>query len=332
MRPTTLSNTIKALYPLRRTLWIQSKPGTGKSSIAKQTAKELDAHYIELHGPTMLVEDFGIPVPDTDKGTFRYMMPSWFPCANSEYDDGKPVILNFDDAAQMGADLQKVLANIIQARNLHGIPLLPTVMIVATGNRQSDRAGANRLLSHLANRISIVELEVHLDDTCAWASANDVRPEVVTYWRFRPDALCDFDPQRESNPTPRSWVEGVSPILGNVPPEAEYELVTGALGEGEASSFMGFLRIFRKLPNPDSVLLHPDTADVPTDPATCYALSGALAHRATTANMERFVTYISRMSGDYSAVSMSMAVRRDPSLANTQAFTKWAVAHQDVLF
>ena len=206
------------------------------------------------------------------------------------------------------------------------------MQIVASGNRQQDRAGANRLLTHLGNRITLVEFESHLDDWTGWAVEHDVRPEVISFLRFRPNLLNDFDPNRVTNPTQRAWVEGVSAVLGVVPADAEYECFSGAVGEGAAAEFVGFLRIFRRLPNPDAVLLNPDKAEVPTDPATCYALVGALAARATEANLDRFVTYLTRMSGDFSALGMSIACRRDPHLTNTAAFTRWAVDHQDVLF
>jgi hypothetical protein len=38
------------------------------------------------------------------------------------------------------------------------------------------------------------------------------------------------------------------------------------------------------------------------------------------------------MPAEFSVLSISHAVRKTPDLANTQAFTKWAMAHQDVLF
>jgi hypothetical protein len=178
----------------------------------------------------------------------------------------------------------------------------------------------------------VLELETHLDDWTGWALKNGVKPEVVSFIRFRPNLLHDFDAQRDQNATPRSWVEGVSDVLGTVPSEAEFECFKGAVGEGAAAEFVGFVRIFRKLPNPDAILLNPTTSDVPTDPATLYALSGALAQRATEANFERVCQYVERMPAEFSVLTVSYAARRDPDLANTQAFTQWSLKHQDVLF
>ena len=144
--------------------------------------------------------------------------------------------------------------------------------------------------------------------------------------------LHDFDPQRDVSPTPRSWLEGVSPLVGVLSPETEYEYFKGTVGEGAAAEFSGFLKIARKLPNPDGILLHPETADVPTDPATCYALAGALAQRSTTNNFSKVITYVSRMAPEFSVLAVSMAVRRDDELTETQAFTQWSIAHQEVLF
>ena len=279
--------------------------------------------------PTMLVEDFGILFPETGSDMLHYKLPEWFPVKGKAPERG---ILLFDDRNQAGPDLQKVLANICQARNLHGVSMPDGWQVISTGNRQSDRAGANRVLSHLRNRETAYELETHLDDWTVWAINNNVKSEVVSFIRFRPNLLHDFDPQRDQNATPRAWVEGVSDVLGTVPAEAEFESFKGAVGEGAAAEFVGFVRIFRKLPNPDAILLNPSTSDVPSDPATLYALSGALAQRATEGNFERVCTYSERMPPEFSVLTVSYAARRNPDLANTQAFTKWSINHQNVLF
>ena len=331
MRAELLKGTLKSLYPIQRTVAIEGAPGGGKTSIVHQVGEELGVPVIEKHMPTMLVEDFGAPDMLTPGESFRYKLPDWYPYKGKAGTERGGILL-FDDRNQAGPDLQKVLANICQARTLHGVPLADGWQVVSTGNRQSDRAGANRILSHLRNRETVLEFETDLNDSTKWMIDNNVKPEVVSFLRFRPGLLHDFDPQRDQNPTPRSWVEGVSDILGVVPAEAEFESFKGAVGEGAAAEFVGFMRIYRKLPNLDAVLMHPETSDVPSDPATLYAISGGLAHRATEGNLDRFTTYIMRMPPEFSVLAMSTAVRKNPDLCSTQAFTKWSIQNQDVLF
>lgn len=330
MRPSLLSDTLKSLIGINRTVAIEGAPGGGKTTLVQDMAEAMGLHYIERHLPTMLVEDFGIPVLGGD--TLRYLIPDWFPAKGSKWDDGRGGVLCFDDRNQAPADIQKVLANICQARNLHGVPMARGWTVISTGNRQQDRAGANRVLSHLRNRETVLEFETNLDDWSSWALTHGVKPEVVAFIRFRPGLLHDFDPNKDQNPTPRSWVEGVSAVLGAVPADSEFECFKGAVGEGAAAEFVGFLKIFRKLPNPDAILLNPDTADVPTDPATLYALSGAIAARVSSANVDRAVAYLSRLPGEFSVLAMSMAARRDPTVVATHGFTTWAIKHQSVLF
>lgn len=332
MRPQLLKATLKALFPIQRTVCIEGEPGGGKTTLIREVAEELDVHYIERHMPTALVEDFGVPDMTTKSDTFGYKMPDWFPAKGSRWDDGKGGILCFDDRNQAGNDLQKVQANICQARNLHGVEMADGWMVASTGNRQTDRAGANRVLSHLRDRETVYPFETHLDDWTAWAIDHGVKPEVISFIRFRPGLLHDFDPQKDQSPTPRSWVEGVSATLGIVPAEAEFETFKGAVGEGAAAEFVGFMRVHRKLPNPDTVLANPDAATVPTENVVLYALCGALAHRVTHKNIDRFVQYLERIPGEFSMLGMSLASRRDPSLTQTKAFVQWSVTNQDLLF
>ena len=330
MRATLLKETLKELFKAKRPVCIEGMPGGGKTTIVQEVASELSVGYIEKHTPTMLVEDFGVPDMATGDKSFGYKLPDWFPFEGSDTPDEG--ILCFDDRNQGGNDIQKVQANILQAGTLHGVRMKKGWHCVSTGNRQQDRAGANRVLSHLRNRETVIELETHLDDWTSWAIEHDVKPEVISYIRFRADALHDFDPQRDVNATPRSWVEGVSDVIGVVPADAEYECFKGAVGEGHAAGFVGFLKIHRKLPNPDNILMNPTGSNVPDDPATLYALCGTLAHKATLANFDRVITYVGRMPKEFSVLCISYATRKNEELASSGAFTKWAVDNQDVLF
>jgi len=314
-----------------RPISIEGGPGGGKTAILKHVAEDkLGIGYQEVHVPTKLVEDFGVMFPD-GKGTLGYQLPNWYPAHDRE---DIPAIgwLNFDDGSQAGNDLQKVMANIMQARTLHGVPMKDGWRVVRTGNRQSDRAGANKILSHLRNRETLIELETHIDDFCSWCIEHDKKPELISFIRFRPELLHKFDPSQDVSPTPRGWVEGVSDAIGRIPPESEYEWFKGAVGEGAAAEFVGFLKIHRKLPNPDTILMNPTQSNVPEDPATLYALCGALANKATLANFDRMITYVSRMPKEFSVLAVSYATRKNEELATSNAFTKWAIDHQEVLF
>jgi MoxR-like ATPase len=305
-------------------------PGGGKTSIIKQVAKKLNYQYLQRHLPTMPVEDLGVPM--VDKPMLYYKLPDWFPAKGSKHDNDVPGILCFDDRNQAGNDLQKALANLVQERELHGVPLADNWFILSTGNRQEDRAGANRVLSHLADREYEFTLDTHHTDWTAWASENGVRPEVISFINFKTALLHDFDPQRTKNASPRGWAERVSPALDVVPKEAEREVFMGAVGEGPATEFTAFLKIARKLPNPDVVLMNPKTADVPNDPATLYALAGSIAQRASVGNFERVCQYAERMPPEFSVLMVSMALRRDKELHNTAALSNWVVKHHDVMF
>lgn len=339
LRPKLLIETLEALVPLKRAVCLEGSPGLGKTSVFKQVAQRLEAKtgkpfgFILKHLPTMQPEDFGLPLPNLDKTKIKFIVPDWFPTVEAVKAKLFPEngILLMDDRNQADAAHQKILANIIQERELHGEWLAHGWCVASTGNRQQDRAGANKVLTHLRNRETVLEFQPHLDQWCDWAYQNNVRPEVISYLRYRPDNLSDFDPQRDGNPTPRAWAEGVSPILGNVPAEAEHACIAGAVGAGAAVEFMGYLKIYRNLPDPDEVIKHPKTAPVPDDIATRYALCGALAHRATFENFGNIIEYCYRLDPEYSVITVMDTARRDKAFGQTPEFSKWASKYQNIL-
>lgn len=332
MRASLLKSTLEALIKAKRPVAIEGPPGGGKTTIVHEAADSLGLPVIECHMPTMLVEDFGIPYPvNTPQAmnTFEYKLPEWFPYSGKPGTEQGGVLL-FDDRNQASTDLQKVLANIQQARTLHGTPMAEGWTVISTGNRQADRAGANRILSHLRNRETVIEFETHLEDSMTWMADHDVAPEVIAFIRFRPNLLHDFDPQRDANPSPRAWVEGVSAIMDVVPKEAEHECYKGAVGEGAAVEFSAFLRVWRNLTSPELILKQPETAPVPEDPATRYAIAIALAEHVDTKTVDAYLTYLKRIPAEFGVMSMTHATRKQPDLVNTTAFVEWAVDNKSI--
>lgn len=325
MKPSELKKLIVSRFQslIKRPIHVESSPGVGKTQIAFQVATELQVGFKAIHAPLLQPEDYGFPVISADRANVDFIVSTHkFPLEGSNC--AERGIFLVDEISQADASAQKILANMLQEREIHGKRLKAGWHIVTTGNRTVDRAGANRLLSHLGNRVTRVELEASLDDWTQWALANSVKPEVISFLRFRPELLNAFDPQAEISATPRAWAEGVSASLGTVDPMLEFPVFRGDVGEGPASEFLAFLKIFRKLPSPDAILLNPAQAEVPTDPATLYALCGALANKATGANFGRLMLYIGRLPGEFGVLFVRDAIRLKPEIQTSMDFIKWA--------
>lgn len=327
MKPSEFKELIKAFRKVsdsKRPLMVESSPGIGKTQIVAQAARELGIGFMAIHAPLLQPEDYGMPVVHgAKKDQLKFIVSSdKFPLVGSDCPDEG--ILLVDELAQADNAGQKILANLFQEREIHGQKLKEGWTIVATGNRAQDRAGANRILGHLSNRMTRVELEASLDDWTQWALGAGVKPEVVAFIRFRPELLSNYDAKQEVNATPRAWTEGVSARLGLIPGALEFSVFSGDVGEGPASELLAFLKIFRTLPNPDAILLNPKKAEVPEEPATLYALTGALVSRVSDANFGRAMDYIKRLPPEFSVLFVKDAMAKCPEVCNTKEFVSWA--------
>ena len=329
MKANEVMETLKTLFPIKRTVFIEGAPGGGKTTIVRDVAKQLGVEYVEVHMPTTLVEDLGIPMPQPD-GTVKHILPAWIPVVGGEY-HGKKVIVCLDDFGQASQDIQKTVANMVQGRTHHGYDLIDDVMFVMTGNRQSDRAGVNRRLSHLSNRLTVMTLDTDLANWLEWAQGNGVEGLVQAFMQFRPDLLHDFNPQKEQNPTPRSWVEGVSDILPLFDNDKDsiplQECIMGAVGEGAGSEFVGFLRTYADLPKPEEILKSPNTAMIPEKPDVMCALIASICTVADK-HAVNFIKYLTRLinedRAEYSILGLKMAQSKhttEPFIAIGQEYT-----------
>lgn len=321
---------IKELYPLKRSICIESSPGTGKTSVVKQAANELGVPLILIHAPTMLIEDTGIPWPKENEDYFSYKLPYWFP--KEEQPEG---ILLFDDRNQVSEDIQKVLANLIQERTLHGFSLPKGWMVISTGNRVKDKTGSRKVLSHLRNRETVIEFEPSLQGWTEWAVANGVSETTVGFINYRPDLLNKYDPDKDINPTPRAWVEGVDNLLGSVSREHWRNVILGSVGEGAADEYMGWIQIAETMVDLNVLIKDieqdPKTAYLPSDSMTSYAIISGLAYRANKDNLGKLITYTQRISMEFVVLLMMIARNADPNIIKNRDYIDFLITNQNLV-
>ena len=226
-----------------------------RQHIANQVGERLGLPVIHIHAPSLLIENLGIPYPVQTEKRIEFFLTSLLPVTESHHSAEGIILL--DEAGQADAEIQKVLANLIHARECYGHPILEGWSFILTGNRVEDRAGANTLLTHFADRMTILNLDFDIKSWIDWADASGlVHEKVISYAMFAPQNINNFDPQRQLNATPRGWAEGVSRNMDVVPKDCLMEVLEGDVG-GAAVEFVGFLEWYGVLPTKEEFLANP---------------------------------------------------------------------------
>jgi ATPase family associated with various cellular activities (AAA) len=325
MRPTLAAEAITKCLAVRQPIFVWGPPGAGKSSVVREIAKNTGKQLIDLR--LSLLDSVDLRgFPHMHDGRMHFATPSFLPT-----DPNSEGVLFLDEMNVAPPAVQAAAYQLVLDRKVGEYQLPDGWSIIAAGNRETDQGVTYTMPAPLANRFVHADFDVHFDDWRQWAINHKLRSEVVNFISFRPGLLMDFDPDKRAFPTPRSW-EFVSRVIdSSTTGEVERALISGAVGDGAAAELAGFLKIFRTLPNPDMVLMNPSKADVPTDPATLYALCGALSERASEANFDRLIEYCERIKPEFQVLCIRDTVTRNRDLAQTKTFAQWAVKNASVL-
>jgi len=307
--------------------FILGAPGGGKSACARDIVQSLGIENVVEFTASLRDPVDVLGVPDNTGEYTRWVPPQEFYQLRQGVGRSALILEELSDAP---VPMQNALCGVIYDRRAGNLKLSKDLFIIATGNRTEDKSGANRITSKLANRTRRFDFQENIDDWTEWALDSDIDPVLIQFMRFRPGLLSDFDANRFANPTPRAW-ERVDLIPASLDSGLFFDNVAGEVGEGAAAEYTGFRRIYQSLPDVDSILLDPANADVPQDPATLYALTGALARKSTKDNFDRVSKYLSRMSPEFNVMATKDAIKLQPTIKHSRAFVEWASKNAEVL-
>ena len=322
MKPAAAARALTHLIKIKQPTFLWGPPGVGKSSIARQVALAY-GQFIDLRLVQLDIIDLrGVLMVENKKSVWA--PPAMLPTK------GKGVIL-LDEFVQALPLMQNTASQLILDRRIGDYILPEGWVVLAAGNRETDRAATNKMPSHIANRFTHITVDVDYNDWQSWAVANKINPMVIAFLAFRPAMLHQFNPAEKAFPSPRSW-EFVSKIVSNgVDDETMLEVVQGTVGQAAATEFVGFVRVFRDLPDYDEIVKRPETTDVPTNPAALYALSTMVAVRVSKADMKNVFKYLTRLPQDFQVLAVNTLTRSNKELIETSTYIQWASDHKDVL-
>lgn len=238
-------------FKVKRPTFIWGPMGIGKSEVVQSIADELGGYLIDLRMAQMEPTDIrGIPYFNKDTGKMDWAPPVDLP--DEEFASKYPIVILFLDEMNSAAPaVQAAGYQLVLNRRVGKYRLPDNVVIVAAGNRESDKGVTYRMPMPLANRFLHLEMRPDFTSWQNWAVNKNVHKDVVGYLSFAKQDMYDFDAKSSSRAfaTPRSWVF-VSDLLQEEDTDADtlFNMVAGAVGEGLATKFMTHRKHAGKLP------------------------------------------------------------------------------------
>lgn len=235
-------------------LW--GPPGVGKSQGVRAIAKNIE----EKTGKMTVITDVrlllfnpvdlrGIPTANEDKTLAVWLKPKIFQMDES---DGVVNILFLDEISAAPPSVQSAAYQITLDRAVGEHSLPKNCIIIAAGNRVTDKSVAYNMPKALANRLCHFEVKGDASSWHDWAVEKGVQEFVVGYLEYNSVALMRFDPSGTSLafPTPRSWemvgniLKTVSDNIGEV-----FPMIVGCIGMNAAVGFKEWTELYKDMPS-----------------------------------------------------------------------------------
>ena len=322
-----------------RTLFLMGPSGVGKSDTVREAAAVLAKQYdcdfpvLDLRLSQMEPPDFG-GVPSVKDGETIMNPPRWLP-----RDPESRGIILLDEITSAPPVMQAAAYQVALDRAMGQVKFPDGWMVMAAGNRASDRGVTYPLAGPLLARMTLINVESSLDGFVDYCARTDVRPEVIAFVKSRGEYLNERDetinakisdlPLGKPFATQRGWTTAAQYYLDE-PAETRLELLRGSIGDRAATDMEAFLRIWQSMPSIDLIFSDPDSVPTPSDAATRYAVTVGVSVRLAKKNLEVAMRYLNRLPGEFRALAIKLAYKRDDTIAECEAFGKFVAANPEL--
>lgn len=317
-------------------LW--GAPGVGKSQAVRQIAKVIEEETFKRVKVTDVrlllfnpIDLRGIPTSNEDKTLAVWLKPQIFQMDES---DDVINILFLDEISAAPQAVQAAAYQITLDRVVGEHKLPDNCIVIAAGNRVTDKSVAFKMPKALANRLLHIEVEGSFKSWKDWAIKKGINDKVLGFLSFRNDYLMGFNSSSEdlAFTTPRSW-EMVSNILNNISTNIDdvYLLIAGLIGSGAAIEFKTWCNIYSTLPDMDDIF-NGKTNSVPKTTDAIYALVSSMVvyareHKDDMKKIVNSIKYSELLPPDFSVILLRdyMSIEKDykAKLIKIPEFGKW---------
>ena len=312
--------------------------GVGKSQAVRQIASVIE----DSTGKKVNVTDVrlllfnpidlrGIPTSNADKTLAVWLKPQIF-----QMDDSPDVvnILFLDEISAAPQSVQAAAYQITLDRTVGEHRLPDNCIVIAAGNRVTDKSVAFKMPKALANRLMHIEVEDSFDAWKKWAIKSGINDKVIGFLSFRSNYLMGFEGSTDdlAFATPRSW-EMVSNILNGIDSSIEkiYPLIAGLIGSGVAIEFRTWEKVYKDLPSIEDIFAG-KMPKVPRSMDALYALTSSMTvyarnHKNDMTAIGNSIRYSETMPPDFSVVLLKDYMYIEPGfrekLMMVPEFVKW---------
>lgn len=239
-------------------LW--GPPGVGKSQGVREIARVIGSRTnktVHITDVRLLlfnpIDLRGIPTANEDKTLAVWLKPAIFQMDES---DETVNILFLDEISAAPPSVQSAAYQITLDRTIGEHRLPENCIVIAAGNRATDKSVAYHMPKALANRLCHFEIKGDARSWHDWAVACGIHAYVVGYIEYNSTALMRFDASEIylAFPTPRSW-EMVSNILNTVSDDMQsvFPLIAGCIGYNAASGFRTWAELYGSMPSMEAI-------------------------------------------------------------------------------
>lgn len=309
------SAVISARLPVKTvpSVMLWGPPGVGKSQAVRQIADAIGKNTgkrVEITDVRLLlfnpIDLRGIPTANADKTLAIWLKPKIFQMDPS---DSVVNILFLDELSAAPQSVQAAAYQITLDRVVGEHRLPENCIVIAAGNRTTDKSVAYKMPKALANRLMHIEVEGSFSSWREWAVKNGINAKVIGFLSFKREYLFCFDSATDelAFATPRSW-EMVSNLLNSVSDDADkiFSLIAGIVGCGVAVEFRTWSNVYNQLPSVKDIFdgKHPA---IPRSTDALYALVSSMVayareHKRDMGKIANSISYANDMPPDFSAV------------------------------